>query len=77
MLPCRTLSSSAGGYDEIEDVVAATRSAMEQASDLVLDGFVLRSDVNIVRYPDRYSDKRDIQMWSRTMRLLAAAEVAA
>jgi len=50
---------------------------MGQASDLVLGGFVLRSDVNIVRYPDRYSDKRGVQMWDRVMRLLAPTEVAA
>jgi DNA polymerase I len=38
-----------GPSEEIEDVVAATRTAMAEASDLVLDGFELRSDVNIVR----------------------------
>jgi excisionase family DNA binding protein len=61
-----------GENGEIEDVVAATRKAMEQASDLVLDGFVLRSDVNIVRYPDRYVDKRGVQMWNRVMGLLGS-----
>ena len=66
-----------GPSDEIEDVVAATRKAMAQASDLVLDGFVLRSDVNVVRDPDRYSDKRGVQMWNRVTKLLSAVEVAA
>jgi DNA polymerase I len=63
-----------GRSEEIEDVVAATRKAMDQASDLVLDGFVLRSDVNVVRFPDRYFDKRGVQMWNRVMGLLEAPE---
>lgn len=66
-----------GRSEDIEEVVAATRKAMAQASDLVLDGFVLRSDVNIVRFPDRYSDKRGVQMWDRVMSLLPATGVAA
>lgn len=61
-----------GSVDEIEDIVAATQEAMAQASDLVLDGFILRSDAKIVRYPDRYSDERGEQMWDRVMRLLDA-----
>jgi DNA polymerase I len=65
-----------GRSEEIEDALAATRKAMAQASDLVLDGFVLRSDVNIVRFPDRYFDKRGVQMWNRVMKLLQNQETA-
>ena len=42
---------------------------MAQASELVLDGFILRTDTKIVRYPERYSDKRGEAMWNRVMRL--------
>jgi DNA polymerase-1 len=59
-----------GPVDEIENVVSATQEAMAQASDLVLDGFVLRTDTKIVRFPDRYSDERGAAMWGRVMRLL-------
>jgi hypothetical protein len=66
-----------GNSEEIDNVVVAARNAMDQASSLVLDGFVLRSDVNIVRSPERYSDKRGVQMWDRVMGLLTPGEVAA
>jgi hypothetical protein len=45
---------------------------MAQPSDLVLDGFILRSGAKIVRYPDRYSDERGTAMWDRVIRLLDA-----
>jgi DNA polymerase I len=66
-----------GSADEIDGVVAATRACMAEASSLVLDGFVLRTDVKIVRYPDRYSDERGIAMWNRVMKLLATIETPA
>jgi DNA polymerase I len=42
-----------GPADSIEEIVARTQEAMAEASAVVLDGFRLRSDVNIVRCPDR------------------------
>ena len=30
------------------------QAAMAKASRIVLDGFELRTDVNVIRYPDRY-----------------------
>jgi hypothetical protein len=50
---------------------------MVQASDLVLDGFVLRLDVNVVRYPDRYVDGRGVEMWNRVTGLLNVMEPVA
>jgi len=47
---------------------------MAQASALVLDGFILRTDTKIVRFPDRYSDERGAVMWARVMRLLEELE---
>jgi hypothetical protein len=49
--------------DELDDVVAVTQAAMAKASRIVLAGFEVRSDVKRVRYPDRYMDKRGVQMW--------------
>jgi hypothetical protein len=43
---------------------------MAEASQIVLDGFCLRSDADIVRYPDRYTDKRGAVMWATVMGLL-------
>jgi DNA polymerase I-like protein with 3'-5' exonuclease and polymerase domains len=63
-----------GSLDEIEDVVATTQQSMAQASELVLEGFALRSDAKIVRYPDRYVDQRGVMMWNRVMKVLNELE---
>lgn len=57
--------------DRIDDDVAAMRAAMSEASRAVLSGFEIRTDVNVVRYPDRYMDPRGVVMWERVMQLLA------
>jgi len=60
-----------GPIASIEDVVADTEAAMREASEFVLPGFPLRSEAKIVRYPERYSDRRGLQMWDTVSRLLA------
>ena len=55
---------------EIEDAVAETREAMAEASAVILDGFRLRSDAKIVRWPDRYMDDRGREFWGRVIALL-------
>jgi DNA polymerase-1 len=40
----------------------------------VLAGFALRSDVKIVRYPDRYMDPRGAVMWRRVLELIEQVE---
>jgi len=49
--------------DQLDDVIQRTQQIMSDASAIVLDGFRLRSDVDVVRYPDRYMDERGGQMW--------------
>lgn len=56
--------------EQIDEVVAATQDAMAQASEIVLGGFRLRSDVKVVRYPDRYSDPRGERMWNAVQDIL-------
>jgi DNA polymerase I-like protein with 3'-5' exonuclease and polymerase domains len=63
-----------GPADTIGEVVAEAEDAMAKACDLVLDGFILRTDAKIVRYPDRYMDNRGAEMWNRMMRLLDELE---
>jgi hypothetical protein len=60
-----------GPADEIEAVVKATQAAMQEASEIVLGGFALRSDAKIVHWPDRYIDPRGSRMWKTVMELLA------
>jgi len=56
--------------DELDAAISTTKTLMQEASRIVLDGFALGSDVKEVRYPDRYMDKRGVVMWNKVMHLL-------
>lgn len=57
--------------EQIEADVAITRECMRRASRIVLNSpHELRTDATIVRFPNRYSDKRGIAMWEEVIRLL-------
>jgi hypothetical protein len=60
--------------DQLERDIDRMRDDMAKASRIVLAGFELRTDVSIVRYPDRYRDPRGAVMWDRVMRLVAKRE---
>jgi DNA polymerase family A len=60
--------------EQIDADVERMQACMAKASRIVLDGFELRTEVNAVRYPDRYQDPRGALMWDRVMRLIAARE---
>ena len=55
---------------EIEDMVQATQMVMRRASEIVLSGFPLRSEAKVVRFPDRYMDKRGKDIWEKIIGLL-------
>jgi DNA polymerase I len=57
--------------DRLDDDIAGMRAAMAEASRIVLGGFELRTDVKVIRYPDRYMDARGKVMWDRVMQLIA------
>ena len=65
--------------DEIEEQAQAVAEIMAQASEIVLGpGKRCRSDIKIVRYPDRFEDEqRGSVMFARVMALLEAAQNAA
>jgi hypothetical protein len=56
--------------DCLEEDALAMHNAMAEASRVVLGGFECRTDVVSVRYPNRYSDPRGREMWSKVMSLL-------
>ncbi len=62
-----------GPADQIEDVVAQTRSAMAEASRVVLRGFEIGADAKIVCWPDRYVDDAGAAFWETVMRLAGSA----
>jgi DNA polymerase-1 len=60
--------------EQIEADVGLMREIMRRASRVVLNATAegtheLRTDYTIVRYPDRYSDKRGAAIWQRVMQL--------
>jgi DNA polymerase I len=61
--------------DRIEHDVATMRAAMAEASRIVLGGFELRTDVKVIRYPNRYMDPRGAVMWERVMKLLRQTDL--
>jgi hypothetical protein len=50
--------------------IAKLQTIMGEASRIVLDGFEVRTDIEVVRWPDRYMDGRGVEMWNRVTRLL-------
>jgi hypothetical protein len=59
---------------DIDDTVTRAQAAMTEASEIVLPGFPLRTEAVIVRYPDRYVDKRGKEFWDLVCRELEAVE---
>lgn len=53
--------------DEIDAVTARTQQLMGQASRDWLGGFEIGTDATIVRFPDRYMEKRGRKIWDRMM----------
>lgn len=51
--------------DEIEHAVQLTQRAMRKASEIVLEGFSLRSKAQrVIRYPEHFPESRGAAMWS-------------
>jgi len=62
-----------GDAADIDNVIANTRAAMERASELVLGkGRIVRTDVDVVRHPERYADDSGVEMWDRVIARLNA-----
>jgi DNA polymerase I len=68
--------------ERIEADVAVMREIMRRASRIVLNAdrngtHELRTDYKIIRYPERYSDKRGAKIWDKVLGLLAEHDEAA
>ena len=59
---------------ELDAVVEAASGLMREASRIVLGVLELTSDAKVIRYPERYVDKRGTVMWSAITRLLDETE---
>ena len=51
--------------EDIDETVQRTQAAMAEASRVLLDGFELRTDADVVKWPHRYEDERGTEMWAR------------
>jgi DNA polymerase-1 len=60
--------------DQFEHDIKKTQQCMQEAGEIVLNGFKLRTDVDRVRYPDRYMDERGVTMWTKISELLEARD---
>jgi hypothetical protein len=58
-----------GPADTIDEVVAQARGIMAEASKIVLGGFEIGTEFEIVRYPDRYIDEAGADFWNTVSRL--------
>ena len=56
--------------DRLVSDIGGMRAAMAEASRVVLDGFELGTDAEIIRWPDRYADPRGAVMWATVMSLM-------
>ena len=59
--------------NEIELAVKATQAVMQKASEIVLDGFPLRTEAKTIRHQERYFDKRGKAMWEIVCELCGRA----
>ena len=56
--------------DRLETDVERMRQCMTEASQIVLNGFEVRTEAKLVRHPDHYSDPRGERMWQEILSLL-------
>jgi hypothetical protein len=57
--------------EDLDHAILEAQRAMSDASALVLDGFRLRSEAKVFRYPNHYEDERGVEMWNRVWNLMA------
>jgi hypothetical protein len=60
--------------DEIDQGIAQTQAAMRRASEIVLAGCPLRTDVQVIHYPNSFREKRGVLMWQWMTETLSAVE---
>ncbi len=56
--------------ERLDEDIHIAQQLMQQAGEMVLGGFKLRTDVDRVCYPDRYMDERGEMMWEKVMKLI-------
>jgi DNA polymerase-1 len=57
--------------EQLDAAIRTAQEAMAEASQVVLGGVELRTEVKRFRHPDRYQDKRGVVMWETVQGILA------
>jgi hypothetical protein len=60
--------------DELDEVISKAQVIMADVSDYILSGFRLSSDVDVIKYPERYTDERGAHLWETIIGLAADVE---
>ena len=56
---------------EIDEVVEHSKDLMAKASRIVLGGFELKSEANVIRFPNRFEDsERGVEFWEEVNSIL-------
>ena len=56
---------------EIDEVVELSKDLMAKASRIVLGGFELKSEANVIRFPNRFEDsERGVEFWEEVNSIL-------
>jgi hypothetical protein len=63
--------------NEVDIAVTTTQVAMAETSRIVLNGFELRAEAKVVRWPERYMDDRGLKMWETVMKVAAESKGSA
>jgi DNA polymerase I len=72
--PVHDAIMSSAGVSDAEEQATALDTVMQDASAVVLRGYRLPSDVQIVRPRQSFHDKRGVEMWETIRRLVAKIE---
>jgi DNA polymerase I len=59
---------------DLDECVVRAQELMAEASKIILDGFKLRSDAEVIRFPNRYMDERGEIMWNTVWKILNKIE---
>ena len=58
----------------IEKHVQIAQNCMDEASRIVLSGFTLASDAQILRYPERFLDEQSQPFWETVMEIMQSVK---
>jgi DNA polymerase I len=67
----------AAPFRRLDEDVSAMRNIMSKAGRAVTGGLDIRTDAEIVRWPDRYMDERGEAMWNKVTAVLDHIERSA